>query len=124
MFKRISHITLMFLLIISTTGIAVSKHYCNSTLVSTSFFSESESCCNSENCCHNESQFIKLDEDFSTPSLSELPDITEIKLSALTENTFCPLYEENKTKGYLTVRKPPPKPDLHTLLSLNQVYIL
>lgn len=124
MLKRTSHIALMLLLIITTTGIAVSKHFCNELLISTSFFSEPESCCGSDNCCHNDLQFYNLDGDYPAPALSELPEIIEIELLAVTENTLFSHNEENETKGYFTGRKPPPKPDLHTILSKNQVYLL
>ncbi|WP_444705632.1 HYC_CC_PP family protein, partial [Mariniphaga sediminis] len=42
MLKRFSHITLSFLLLMATTGMAVSKHFCDDFLISTSVYAEAE----------------------------------------------------------------------------------
>ena len=65
MLKKVSHILLSFLLLITTMGMTVNSHYCGNDLVSISVISESQSCCETPNCCHNESMLIKLEEDIS-----------------------------------------------------------
>jgi hypothetical protein len=68
MLRNFSHIILSFLLLAATTGMAVSKHFCDEFLISTSLFAESEPCCDDGDCCHNETAFFQVDEDFSTSS--------------------------------------------------------
>ncbi len=76
MLKSVTHILMTCLLLISTTGLAVSKHYCGDDLVSVEFKAETEPCCNNDSCCHTETQFLQLDDDFLTAA-------TTIKLQSL-----------------------------------------
>lgn len=70
MFKKIKYITFVILLIISTVGVPISKHYCRNKLVSVSINTSADNCCDESgsNCCHNEDTFVILDPDFSVPS--------------------------------------------------------
>jgi hypothetical protein len=80
MLRKISHIFFSFMLLIATTGMAVSQHYCGEYLVSTSLFGNADPCCNSGECCHNESSFFQLDEDFSTPQISKIPMFNQLSV--------------------------------------------
>jgi hypothetical protein len=80
MVKKLSNIFLSLLLFVSTAGIAVSRHYCGSSFVSVSFFTEAKSCCNSDGCCHNENHFFKVQDNYSTPQITDLPGLTAIDL--------------------------------------------
>ena len=67
MFRKSLNIIIASILLISTTGFTVSKHYCGSTLVSMTLNSEAESCCGMNGSyCHNESDFFQVDDDFSS----------------------------------------------------------
>lgn len=76
--KKILSISLIFLLILSTTGIFISKHYCNNRLVSASLFSKSKSCCGTKcNTCKNVTFAFKLSQKFiDTKTLNSNVHIT------------------------------------------------
>ena len=70
MFRKTANILLVMLLLTTTIGFSVSKHYCGSHLVEVSINSEAEPCCNdmeNPNCCHNETEYFQLKEDLVTP---------------------------------------------------------
>lgn len=63
--KKFLNICIVFLLLFSTSGVAVSKHYCGEILQKIAFNGEEKSCCDSEempeDCCKNEVSIIKSD---------------------------------------------------------------
>jgi hypothetical protein len=124
MIKRVSHIGLIFLLLSATTGMTVSKHYCGNSLVSTVFFGEAESCCDSGNCCHNESAFYQLDEDFSMPTSAQIPQIIDFKLFVFAVEPSLEIFADKIEKTFYTEKKTFPPPDIQTVLSLKQAWIL
>jgi len=124
MITKAKHIILSLLLLITTTGFALSKHYCGGELVSISLFSEAESCCNLDDCCLNEIETFQLDGDFSIPSTTGIPESVQLELSALTlvlvEKNF--QVRENSHEFIFTDLPPPPK--IQTALSKRQTYLL
>ena len=69
--KKSLSISLIFLLLISTGGLTINKHFCGGILVSTKINSvlDEKSCCGQDetedmNCCENETQLIQVDEDY------------------------------------------------------------
>ena len=124
MFRIFSHIVVSLLLLITTTGMAVSKHFCDEFLVSTSYFAETESCCDGDGCCHNETAFFQLQDDFQPSLKSEIPASIEIELISSEliqlnlEDFFC------ITPAAFAENKPPSPPELKTVLSLKQAYLL
>ena len=123
MFRSLSHIILAFLLLSSTTGMAVSKHFCDEFLISTSIFSESEPCCDDGDCCHNETAFFQVDEDFSTPQTVNAPDLQEIAVLGFTILVFNQIPADELTKTFHNNNSPPPS-TVTEFLSLRQVYLL
>ncbi|MCB0562713.1 MAG: hypothetical protein KDD09_27365, partial [Phaeodactylibacter sp.] len=86
MIQRIAHITLAFLLFISSAGLVINKHYCQNELKSIALFSEAEGChqektmsCpmhakksednHKKGCCDDETEYVKSDEDQYIQSL-------------------------------------------------------
>ncbi|MBW6534067.1 MAG: hypothetical protein K0B11_03590 [Mariniphaga sp.] len=124
MLRNFSHIILSFLLLFATTGMAVSKHFCDEFLISTSLFSESEPCCNNSECCQNESSFYQLDEDFSAPAFTPLPKILELELFIAVAKFDFEIFGESDEKSFNTERKSPPLPKIQTALSLKQAWLL
>jgi hypothetical protein len=124
MLKSFSHIILSFLLLAATTGMAVSKHYCGDSLISTVIFGEAEPCCDSGNCCHNNSEFYQLDEDFSAPAASIIPQITEVELLVALIEPNLEIFGNQVEKSFFTERKPPPLNKTQTVLSLKQTWLL
>lgn len=45
MLRKISHLTLIFLLLVSTVGLSINLHYCNNNIYDIGVFSEAISCC-------------------------------------------------------------------------------
>lgn len=124
MVKKFSHIILSLLLLVSTIGLTISKHYCGNSFVSTSLFTEGESCCEMDGCCHNETDFYQVDEDFSITTFSEIPDASECNLFGF---TF--LLEQINEKSIVIARnfiisETPPIVPIQISLSKRQVYLL
>jgi len=81
MFRNFGYIMLYALLILSTIGFAISRHYCNDKLMSISVNLPNESCCDDfeSECCHDEKMMVVLKVDLTQPVASETP-ISEIDL--------------------------------------------
>jgi hypothetical protein len=123
MIKKIYHISSAFLLLLATTGIGISSHYCGDFWVSTSIFSEAETCCDDGSCCTTENNFFQVDDDFSAPTISASPGISEFDLPGSTING-----EDLSPVGRIVftqknINDPPPR-ELHTALSLRQSFLL
>ena len=75
MVKKALHIILVVLLLISTFGVTISKHYSGSELFSVALFGEADSCCeNPCNCCSDEVDLYQLDMDYIV-SYSDFQDV-------------------------------------------------
>ncbi len=124
MLKRISHITLSLLLLVSTMGMTVSKHFCGGSLVSVSVLGDDDSCCDMGNCCHNETQVYQVKEDFSIPPVSTIPVLAELDI--LGHDLFAQRLlnaPEAEVAGSNFI-DPPPLLPIQKTLSLKQVYLL
>lgn len=124
MLKRISHIALSLVLLATTIGMVVSKHYCNENLVSVSFFTEADSCCDMDNCCHTETLVHQLKADFSLPVASAIPDLAEHPIfghELLVDENFN--FYKTEFVGYETF-EPPPPPAIQRTLALQQAFLL
>lgn len=123
MFKKFSHILLAILLLVTTMGMTVSKHYCGDSLKSVSLFSEPESCCDlPTGCCHDESMIVDIQDDFSASvfhfNFEQLAIILPIAIQ---------LVDEEMLQNYPIVvfyETPPPPPLIQTVLSSLQTYLL
>ncbi|MCP4551444.1 MAG: hypothetical protein GY834_05265 [Bacteroidetes bacterium] len=65
--KRLIHILVAGLLLFTTTGFTITKHYCGGNLVEVAVNVVPESCCDMNNgdCCKNESEFFQLSDNFA-----------------------------------------------------------
>ncbi len=65
--KRFIHIIVAALLLISTTGFTISKHYCGGELVEVAIDAPTHGCSDMEDddCCKDESEFYQLTDEFS-----------------------------------------------------------
>lgn len=124
MLKKIGHIILSCLLLVTTMGMAVSKHYCGGELISVSVFDEADNCCDMDGCCENETQVFQVKEDFSVPAVFTVPALAGfeilghilfagIGLTAPETETYASVFDES----------PPVLPTQKTL-ALKQVYLL
>ncbi|WP_430815654.1 HYC_CC_PP family protein [Carboxylicivirga sp. RSCT41] len=126
MLKKISHILMVTVLLISTTGMTVSKHYCGGSLVNLNLFSEAIGCCEgacSSECCHNESEHYELDADFvSAVNNIEYQVATIELLFPIVQSFLLCTFEESHIE--LADYNPPPPKEVLTFLSDIQVYRL
>jgi hypothetical protein len=67
MIKRAGNILIILLLLLGTTGITITRHYCGVNLVGTSLYSSPHHCCN-ENCprCHDEKIKLRITDNFAS----------------------------------------------------------
>ncbi len=125
MLRKIGHITTMCLLLISTTGFAVSEHFCGADLVSIELATEAEDCCNDGMCCHSETDFYQLEEDFIiSSSLINLDFDAVFEFPLMFVNLqFNQASKEADRVLYADFESPPP-PERNRILSSIQVYLL
>ena len=124
MIKIASHIILSLLLLLSTTELAVSKHYCGGELISTSVFTEADSCCDSGDCCKNETEVFQLDEDFSVSTALELPETIQLDLLAVSFVVLNLNMKENSFVDEFLITNSPPPLNIQTSLAKRQSYLL
>lgn len=124
MLKNFSHIILSALLLVSTMGVVISKHYCSGSFVSASVFHEAKSCCGDSDCCQNEDSFYQVKDDFSAPAVLAAPILAELDI--LGHDLFAELIlelPETENSSFRFTDSPPP-PTIQEILSLEQVYRL
>ena len=82
MFRKITHIILSVFLMVSTTGITLSMHYCGGKWVSTSINKEAKSCCDgTDGCCENKTLHFEVKDDFVSPI--QVENIKTVELDVL-----------------------------------------
>jgi len=126
MFRKTANILLVMLLLTTTIGCSVSKHYCGSHLVEVSINSEAEPCCDymeTSNCCHDETEFFQLKENLVTPVSFENTRITGFDI--LFPLVFVYFFNasgniETKVSNFA---ESPPSPTIQTKLSFIQTYL-
>ncbi|MCT4644978.1 MAG: hypothetical protein N4A74_08335 [Carboxylicivirga sp.] len=126
MLKKISHILMVIVLLITTTGMTVSKHYCSESLVNVNIFSEAKSCCEggcSTDCCHNESERYELNEEFVL-AISNI-EFQEVIIELILPFIQSFVINEVEIQNFeLSNFNAPPPPGVLDLLSDIQVYRL
>ncbi len=81
MHKKALHIILSLVLLVSTTGVTFSMHYCGGQYVSTSLFVEADSCCGDAcGCCENKNVHYEVDDDYTSPVVSVIDPSIELDL--------------------------------------------
>ena len=124
MLRKFSHIILSTLLLVSTMGMVVSKHFCGNSFVSSAVFHQAKSCCGDSDCCHNENSFYKVNDDFSATSVVATPVLTVIDI--LGYDLFAEILTTIPEIEILSfeISDSPPPPKIQTVLSLEQQYLL
>lgn len=123
MYSKITHIILSFILLVSTTGFTITKHYCGNTLESIAIDSIPESCCEMGDCCHNETTHYQIEDDFSVTVIDNQIQISNIDL--LFSAVFVVIQQEVVTSDFTIFRvaESPPPLKTETILSLIQSYL-
>lgn len=125
MLRLASHIILSFLLLTSTIGLAVSKHYCGGDVKEVALFEEADSCCDMDGCCHNEDDFFQVKTDFTTAQVVDTPQAASLDM--LFANLFFSLNDwqlDDSAEQPVTPTEILPVKDCSRALALTQVYRL
>ncbi len=127
MYRTITHLLSAIILLITTMGFSVSKHYCGSRLIEMSINSAIEPCCDdggTAGCCHDETEYFRFDKDFVGPVIIENNQVTDLDI--LFPSVFVYLLNEPVMieSEILNFAESPPPPKLHTKLSLFQTYLI
>ena len=113
---------MVFLLLISTAGVSVNKHYSGGELFSTALFVEADSCCEIPcGCCEESTDFFLVDADYLATAYN-LVEIAQFDL--LFVYAAVPIVFESAAtllNNFLYEGNPPPLPDL---CIVNQVFRL
>lgn len=84
MTRRLSHILIMFTLILATAGVTVTRHYCGNELKKITLAGEPKSCCGDDsNCCHNETFTQKVTNDYLSSNDVHVPAVKVISMDWL-----------------------------------------
>lgn len=69
MLKKAGNIVLILLMLIATSGVALTRHYCGPTEMSFSVYSTPKACCEGHcDKCHNVFKFTKVNDNFEAGS--------------------------------------------------------
>lgn len=121
MLKKSIHISISILLLLATTGITVSAHYCGDNLRSLALVSIPVSCCDDASCCHTETHFYQIDDDFTFPGaeIKFISDHQVISYPHLKEAV--PMAEKSISPLYKDI---PPHPRIRSYLAMIQSFLL
>ncbi|CAN5504121.1 hypothetical protein BH23BAC1_BH23BAC1_30650 [soil metagenome] len=124
--RKFLNIFLVFLLLFSTAGMAISKHYCGELLQKITVTEDIHSCCGDEempeDCCSTEITFIQT-EDFQLSqlniNLAFLPYILNIITFSFGNNGL----EDPDLKRFYTYYKYPPPPGQNIVIQVQSFLI-
>lgn len=124
MLRKIKHIIFALFLLVSTTGITLSMHYCGGELVSTSINKEAKTCCDGTGgCCENKTFHFEVKADYMIPA--QVSNIQTVELDILFPIFFVlnfdlSIDEEIEQVAYYDSSPPPTN---QTRLAFLQTYL-
>lgn len=123
--RHIVSVLLAIVVLFSTAGFTVSKHYCGNELVSLKVNSATKDCCDGkmDNCCHNEKDYFQLKQDFVKAEISHNIQITDFSLLLPLIFQFSIELGEKSTLSEVYIDTSPPLLSIQTRLSLLQTYL-
>lgn len=121
MIKKISHIIFALLILASTAGMTISRHYCGDTLKNISILNVDKSCCDNPDCCHNESETYVIEDRYSVSTFNYEFTILAMIVPVLYEQHLDSLLDENSELLWIDA---PPPPKIQTFLAQSQAFLL
>jgi len=111
-------------MLVITTGVTLSMHYCGGKLVSTAINKKAKSCCDGTGgCCENKTIHIQLKEDFDSQTNFIHTEVAELDvLFPVLFLVDLNLLEEPKD-SFIVYQDSSPPPNIQTRLSLLQTYL-
>lgn len=124
--RRFKHIVLVFFLLVGTTSLTVSGHYCAGELYSFRLFDNAPECCNDACCsnCEDDSIALKLTDEYIVADFQiKYNPLTVIKIYLIDHLSGSYAYNLSiKRKTIFPFNTPPP--GLKKSLSMIQSFIL
>lgn len=114
MFKKISNILIVTILLISMVGFTINRHFCCNKLVSVTF-GKTEDCCKYSNscphekgqsCCHHQIKYIKILDSFQLSQDNQIIEALSTLVSFFETDNF--LIHNFSFKTVLSYSDPPP----------------
>jgi len=124
MLKKITHIILALFLLVSTTGITFSMHYCGGKLVSASINKEAKSCCDdARGCCENKTLHFEVKDDYVCQV--QIDNLKTVELDVLFPILFVVNFEllPEAEKATVVFYDTSPPPTIQTRLAFLQTYL-
>lgn len=124
MFRRITHIIFALFLMVATTGITLSIHYCGGKIVSASIYKEAKTCCDGKGgCCENKTLHFEVEDDYISPV--QINNIEVIQLDILFPILFVLNLEllDEEDKAIVAFYDALPPPTIQTRLAILQTYL-
>ncbi len=117
---------LAFMLLVTTSGFTISRHYCGPNLISVTIDARAKSCCDDDKggCCHDELEHFQLKEDFVL-SGTNYGSVYGFPVELLLIHfvlMHAPVGEENSERTIAYTDSSPPPTTAHLRLALLQCY--
>ena len=111
--KRFSHIFVSALLLFSTVGISINKHYCGEILKSIALNVSPNHCCGDEempsDCCHNESEHFTLEDELQLERYNLNFDLASVEIVAKDyELLLATYFDDFDNQSFYSAFKSPP----------------
>ena len=118
--KSIFSIFLASLVLVSTSGVGITKHYCGKRLASISFLGDGGCSCgameDAANCGHTERSFFQVDDDFSVAPVQSLSISTVSIITVFVYQLSFDFLESDRQVAYLNYKPPIPDKDIPVLV--------
>jgi len=107
-------------MLVSTSGVTVTKHFCGERLASVSVLGDGGCSCASmaadDNCCHTERDLYQVDDDFSVAPIRSLNLAAVPVIAIITYRLSLEFNPESGQTAYLNYRPPLPDKDIPVLI--------
>jgi len=118
---------LVILLLATTAGFTISKHYCGERLISVAINTGAEPCCDDGkgNCCHNEAEYFQLNDYFVTSFTHfDFRNYFTIDLDLVANFLFSIYYRGDNTNDFISYTDSSPPLKIKTILAKLNTYLL
>lgn len=113
-------IVLAALVLVATSGVGITKHFCGNRVASVSILGDGGCTCgamdDSSNCCHTEREFFQVDDDFSVASVQALSFHTASIVAVFVYTLSLEFDEDGRLVAYLNYKPPIPDRDIPVLM--------
>ena len=118
--NKLVNISLAFLLLISTVGITVDKHYCHGHYIGTWFYVQEDACDMDmpmeSDWCHDDITVYSVENEFQSAPSTISPTISLIDVLVLVNKPIIDRvdFKSNQKIAWVDIFPPPPEPNIYT----------